>query len=210
MLVSVSFLKNKIGDKETISLIDKSNADYVHVDIMDGIFVPNRNFTYDTIREYFIGIKKDLDIHLMVKDNLKYVKDFVKLNPKYISFHIESCDNVDELIDYIKSKNIKVGIALKPETRVYDIIPYLSKIDMVLVMSVNPGAGGQSFINDVLPKIRELNALKAKYKYIISIDGGVNFDTVKLFKSDMIVCGSYVTLSDDYNKSINRIKSFKG
>lgn len=206
MLVSVSFLKNKLGEKQTIINIDKSNADFIHVDIMDGKFVENKNFTYDEIKDFFIDINKPLDIHLMVEDNLSYIKEFVKLKPAYISFHVESCENIEECIKYLHDNNIKAGIALNPETRIYNILPYLNDLDLVLVLSVHPGYGGQEFIKDTLKKINELKALQPKYNYIINVDGGINSDTIKEVNSDMVVSGFYVVSQDDYNERINILK----
>ena len=206
MLVSVSFLKNKLGEQQTIKNIDKSNADYIHIDIMDGKFVENKNFSYDEIKDYFNGINKPLDVHLMVNDTLSYIKDFVKLKPEYITFHIESTDNIDECIKYLHEHNIKAGIALNPETRIFNVLPYLKNIDLILIMSVHPGYGGQEFIKDVLKKINELKALQTKYKYIINVDGGINGNTIKEVNSDMVVSGFYVVSQDDYNERINELK----
>ncbi len=206
MLVSVSFLKNTLGEEETIRRINNSNADLIHIDVMDGYFVQNKSTKYEELKHCFEGLDKPLDIHLMVKDTLKYVKEYISLKPKYLTFHIESTENVDEVIDYIKNNNVKVGIALRPETRIYDLIPYLDKIDMVLILGVTPGFGGQKFIKDVTSKIRELNALKTKYNYIISVDGGINDEVIKSFDTDIAVVGSFVTLSNNYNEAINKLK----
>ena len=208
MLVSVSFLKNINGERQTILDIDRSNADYIHVDIMDGKFVDNKNFTYDEIKDYFEGVNKPLDIHIMAEDNLSYIKDFAKLNPEFITFHIESCTNVDECINYLHEHNIKVGIALKPETRIYNILPYLGKIDLVLLLSVHPGYGGQEFIKDIIKKINELKAIQPKYNFIINVDGGINEETIKDVKSDMVVSGFYVVSQDNYNERINNLKKY--
>ena len=208
MLVSVSFLKNINGERQTILDIDRSNADYIHVDIMDGKFVDNKNFTYEEIKDYFEGVNKPLDIHIMAEDNLSYIKDFAKLNPEFITFHIESCTNVDECINYLHEHNIKVGIALKPETRIYNILPYLSKIDLVLLLSVNPGYGGQKFIKDIIKKINELKAIQPKYNFIINVDGGINDDTIKDVKSDMVVSGFYVVSQNNYNERISNLKKY--
>ena len=208
MLVSVSFLKNKNGERQTIIDINKSNADYIHVDIMDGKFVEKKNFTYEEIKDLFQGINKPLDVHLMVNDSFSYIKEFVKLKPKYITFHIESTNNVEECIRYIHENGIKAGIALNPETRIYNILPYLKDIDLVLAMGVHPGLGGQEFIKDVLKKINELKALKTKYNYIINVDGGINGDTIKEVNSDMVVSGFYVVSQDSYNERINELKSY--
>ena len=208
MLVSVSFLKNINGERQTIIDIDKSNADYIHVDIMDGKFVENKNFTYDEIKDFFVDIKKPLDIHLMVEDNLSYIKEFVKLNPEYITFHVESCNNVKECINYLHEHNVKAGLALNPQTRIFNILPYIDDIDLVLVLSVNPGYGGQEFKKEVLSKINELKALQSKYNYIINVDGGINGDTIKDVNSDMVVSGFYVVSQESYNERINELKSY--
>ena len=209
MLVSVSFLKNIKGIEQTIIDIDKSNADYIHIDVMDGLFAGEKNFTYDNINNYFNNITKPLDVHLMVNDSLTYIKDFAKLNPKYITFHIESKSNINECISYLKERHIKVGLAINPETKIFNLLPYLDKVDLVLVMSVHPGLGGQKFIDNVVKKINELNVLKKKYNFTISVDGGINDETIKLVNSDMVVSGSYVVTSDNYNNQINKLK-FKG
>lgn len=206
MLVSVSFLKNINGNEKTIRDIDSSIADYIHVDIMDGRFVSNKNYTYDDIKNYFIGINKPLDIHLMVDDALEYIKDFVKLKPEYITFHVECKSNINECITYLKERNIKVGLALNPETKIYNIMDYLDKVDLILVMGVHPGLGGQKFIDGMTKKINELKVLKTKHNFITSVDGGVNENTIGKINSDMVVAGSYVVLSDNYNEKIEQLK----
>lgn len=207
MLVSVSFLKNINGERQTILDINKSIANYIHVDVMDGKFVNNKNFSYEEFEKLFEGVNKPLDVHLMVNDTLSYIKDFIKLKPEYISFHIESTDNVKECIKLLKDNNIKVGIAMNPETRVYKILPYLNDIDLVLVLSVHPGFGGQEFIKDTTKKINELKALQKKYNYIINVDGGINDDTIKQVNSDMVVSGFYVVSNEDYDERINILKT---
>ncbi|MBR1417044.1 MAG: ribulose-phosphate 3-epimerase [Bacilli bacterium] len=206
MLVSVSFLKNINGEKQTILDIAKSNADFIHVDIMDGKFVDNKNFTYDEIKDYFVNVDKPLDIHLMVNDVMSYIKDFAKLKPEYITFHIEATDNVLECINYLKDNNIKCGIAINPETSISSILKYLDKIDLVLVMGVHPGYGGQEFIKEVTLKIDELKKLQINYNYIINVDGGVNGDTINIINSDMVVSGFYVVSNDNYNERIDTLR----
>lgn len=208
MLVSVSFLKNKNGERQTIIDIDKSNADYIHVDIMDGKFVDNKNFTYEEIKDYFKDINKPLDIHLMVENAMSYIKEFIKLKPEYLTFHVESNANIKECIDFIHKNNVKAGIAINPNTRVYNILPYINDIDLILVMGVNPGYGGQEFNKEVLKKINELKALQVKYNYIINVDGGINGETIKDINSDMVVSGFYVVSQDDYNERINILKKY--
>ncbi len=206
MLISVSFLKNKDGNIETINKLNNTSCDYIHIDIMDGKFTKNKNFEYSEIEELFKNNKKRLDVHLMVEDAYSYIEDYIKLKPDFITFHIESKSDINKCIKLVKDNNIKVGLAINPETRIYSILPYINDIDLVLVMSVVPGEGGQAFIKDVVKKINELKALQRKYKYVINVDGGINNETIKLVNSDMIVSGSYITMSDNFNENINKLK----
>lgn len=206
MLVSVSFLKNKLGNLKTVQQIDLSLADYIHVDFMDGTLFGEKNLEMDELDDLFQGISKPLDIHLMVKDSMKYINECILLKPEYISIHVES-ENAMEAIDVLKKHNIKVGIAISPETKVYKILPYLNKVDLVLILSVKPGLGGQKIIPSTTNKIMELKALQKKYHYLISVDGGINNETVSLVnKSDIIVSGSYICLSDNFNDKIKELK----
>lgn len=206
MLISVSFLKNKDGNIETINKLNNTSCDYIHIDIMDGKFTKNKNFEYNDIEELFKDNKKRLDVHLMVEDAYSYIEDYIKLKPDFITFHIESKSDINKCIKLVKNNNIKVGLAINPDTRIYNILPYINDIDLVLVMSVVPGEGGQAFIKDVVKKINELKALQRKYKYVINVDGGINNETIKLVNSDMIVSGSYITMSDNFNENINKLK----
>lgn len=206
MLISVSFLKNKDGNYETINKLNNTSCDYIHIDIMDGKFTKNKNFEYKEIEELFKDNKKRLDVHLMVEDAYSYIEDYIKLKPDFITFHIESKSDINKCIKLVKDNNIKVGLAINPDTRIYTILPYINDIDLVLVMSVVPGEGGQAFIKDVVKKINELKALQRKYKYVINVDGGINNETIKLVNSDMIVSGSYITMSDNFNENINKLK----
>ena len=206
MLISVSFLKNKDGNYETIKKLNNTSCDYIHIDIMDGKFTKNKNFEYKEIEELFKDNKKRLDVHLMVEDAYSYIEDYIKLKPDFITFHIESKSDINKCIKLVKDNNIKVGLAINPDTRIYTILPYINDIDLVLVMSVVPGEGGQAFIKDVVKKINELKALQRKYKYVINVDGGINNETIKLVNSDMIVSGSYITMSDNFNENINKLK----
>ena len=206
MLISVSYLKNKDGIKNAVDKINKTNANYIHVDVMDAKFVKEITPSFDEIKDALEDNKKDLDVHLMVEHPMDYIKDYMKLNPKYITIHAEIEDDINSIIKYLKDNNIKVGLALNPETRIYKILPYIKDIDLVLVMSVHPGLGGQSFISDMTLKINELKALQKKYNYIINVDGGINNDTIKKVNSDMVVSGSYVVMSDNYQDKINTLR----
>jgi len=202
MKISASFLK--IQDREDKILELDKYTDYMHYDVMDG------NFT-ECKTPSLIGfnVKKPKDIHLMVIDLKKYIDLYSELNPLFITFHIEATNDVMDYINYIKSKNIKVGIALNPETLISEIIPYLEYIDMVLVMSVKPGKGGQAFI-DITDKIDKLVSYRQSNNldYLIEVDGGVNDKTANLLnKADILVSGSYITDSSNYFDKINKIRS---
>lgn len=204
MKISGSILKIK-NNQEKINELINSGIDYLHLDVMDGIFVENISLPYNECKK--IISKIPLDIHLMVKDPKKYINEFIKLNPKCISFHIET-DNINECINIIKEKNILVGMAINPNTNIEKILPYLELIDLVLIMSVEPGYGGQTFINNTLEKINYLNEYRNKnnLKFEIEIDGGINMDNIKKINSDIVVIGSGITDSENYENQVNRIK----
>lgn len=207
-MISVSILGIKEDIKNNIQLLDKQNIDYMHIDIMDGEFVSNKTWNIDEISDILNNTKVKKDVHLMVNDVKKYVEDFVTLNPEYITFHFEAINNVLDMIKYIKSLNIKVGLSIKPNTKVEEIIPYLSYLDLVLVMSVEPGYGGQKFIENSVDKINELYILRSDYNYhyVIEVDGGINDITAKICNNaDILVVGSFIT-NGNYEEQINKIK----
>jgi len=201
-MISVSFLKSIYSKKETLKKIDESIADAIHVDLMDGIYVDNKNFTIDEVINDLKDVNKPLDIHLMVDNPIKYISDLSLLKPKTITFHLNTTDNIEELINTIKDYNINVGIAINPDEDIQLIDKYLDIIDYVLIMSVYPGKGGQTFIDSVLSKISYLD----NKNILIGIDGGINDKSIKLLKNykiDNIVSGFFVCMSEDFNKQIN-------
>lgn len=211
MKVAVSYLSSKYKEAETIKLIDASNADYIHVDLMDGKFVESKNFTIAGISKLLSNTKKKLDIHLMTLKPEKYFEDLAMFNTEYITFHAESVTKVKDTILKINMLGLKSGISINPETNIENIKDFLSLIDQVLVMSVHPGKGGQEFIEEVIPKIDELIKIRedSGYNYIISVDGGINNETINYLKDkevDMVVSGSYVCHSDNFNKQIDTLK----
>ena len=205
MKIAVSFLKSKFDRVETIKKIDESIADFIHVDLMDGYYVPENNFEVNDITNILKGTTKPLDFHLMVNEPLQYISSFAKLKPETITIHLNTCPNLNEVIDLVKEYNIKVGIALNPNEDVHLLDSYLDKIDYVLLMSVYPGKGGQTFISDVLNKVAYLKSKNV----LIGIDGGVNNETIKEIKNydiDIVISGSYICMSDNYNERINLLK----
>ncbi|MBQ8902604.1 MAG: ribulose-phosphate 3-epimerase [Bacilli bacterium] len=204
-MISVSYLKSIYNKKDTIKKIDESIADMIHVDLMDGSYVENKNFTIDEVIDDLKDTKKPLDIHLMVNNPEIYIDELAKLKPFAITFHLDSTNNKDDVINQIKDYNIKVGIAINPDEDISILDGYLELIDYVLVMSVVPGKGGQTFIKDVLDKIKQLE----NKNILIGIDGGINSESItylKNYKIDNIISGSFVCMSDDYNMKIEELK----
>ncbi|MEG0591958.1 MAG: ribulose-phosphate 3-epimerase [Coprobacillus sp.] len=198
--------------KKDLDSIKEAGADWVHYDVMDGHFVPNISFGYSILKDISKVTDLFLDVHLMISDPRKYVDEFIQAGADMIVFHIEAVDskeNVNELIEYIHSQNVQVGISIKPATSVNDITDYLNRIDLVLVMSVEPGFGGQSFQEGALDKIKELSELQSQYNYLIEVDGGINEVTGKSCKDagvDVLVAGSYVFNQEDRKKAIDSLK----
>lgn len=205
-MISVSYLKSKYERDVTINKINESIADYVHVDLMDGLYVPNKNFTILDLLDTLSKITKPLDIHLMVKNPEDYLDYLIKFDPKIITFHLDATDKPIEVIKKIKENNIQVGIAINPNEDIKILNDYIDLIDYVLIMSVYPGKGGQEFIPSVLEKVRLLN----NKKVLIGIDGGINKETIKYlkdYKIDIVISGSFICMSDNYNESIKLLKN---
>lgn len=205
MKITGSFLKIE-NDKDKILQLAKA-ADQIHFDIMDGIFTENKTLEVDKIKESLININT-IDVHLMVKNIKEYVDKVLMFNPQIITFHIEATKNPSKLINYIKEKNVKVGIAINPKTNLEKVYPYLKNIDLILIMSVQAGKGGQKFI-DISDRINEMYNYREKNKlnYIIEVDGGINNETIKkVKKADLIVVGSYITDSNNYKEKVEELR----
>ena len=202
--VSTSILtcNNRIQATEKLN---KTNTDYIHIDYMDGIFVDNKEFTIEEIKTLSKISTKKLDIHIMAENPEPIIQKLKGLNIEYITIHYEINKPLDKIINLIHNQGYKCGISIKPKTNPKNIIEYLKKIDLVLIMSVEPGKGGQKFIPDVLNKIKELK----QNNLIIEIDGGINDTNIEELKNivDIVVVGSYITNSSDYNKQINNLKN---
>lgn len=192
---------------ESVKKLNNTTADFLHIDAMDGSFVPNKQMPIKEILELEKVSKLPLDIHLMVDEPENYINHLENKNIEYITIHIEIDKDINYLIDKIKSLNYKVGLSIKPNTKVSELIPYLNKIDLVLIMSVEPGFGGQQFMPESLIKAQELR--KVNKDIIIEIDGGIkdtNIDEIKKYV-DIAVVGSYITNSTNYNEAINNLKN---
>lgn len=210
MKLSVSYLSVKKSDvADVISMLDMTNTDFIHVDVMDGKYVPNKANLFNFVGNISKYTRKRLDIHFMVERPLKMIDDYASLNAYCMIFHVDIKDDINEVIKRVRNYGIKVGLALNPNQDIEFIKPYLDKIDLVLIMSVKPGLGGQKFIPDVIPKVKELRKLikEKNKKVLISVDGGVNLDNKKDLKdADILVSGSFITSSKDYIKLIDEMK----
>lgn len=192
---------------ESIKKLNNTNSSYIHIDVMDNKFVPNYQLPIDEVKELSKQSNKLFDIHLMVEDPEKYINSINFKNIYNISIHIEINKDINKLINIIKSKGYSVGLAIKPNTSLELLDKYLDKVDMILIMSVEPGFGGQKFINNSVDRIKYIR--NKKPDILIEVDGGINIDTIDKIKyiSDIAVVGSYITNSDDYQKAINNLKN---
>ena len=212
MLVAPSILSANFGKlDDEIKAICDGGCDLIHVDVMDGHFVPNMTIGPVVVSSVAKIASKGLDIHLMVKDNNFFIDLFAPLNPKYISFHIESENHPHRIIQKLRTLGIKPAIVLNPSTPPSLIEYLIQDLDMVLLMSVNPGFGGQKFISDVLEKTKELKKLinKKNPNCLIQVDGGVNDKNINQLKDagvDVVVAGSYIYGNKDYSKAIKSLK----
>ena len=207
MKTSISFLKNNTTYEDTIAKITKTSCDFLHVDVMDGIFVPDKNFTPQDLLSLLKDNLKTLDVHLMVEDPMPYIAVLKEIKPEYITIHIE----IPTFLECLKEVKTftKVGVSIKPDTSLQELTPYLSMVDLVMVMGVNPGKGGQEMLPNTVDRLNELAKLRKDNHYLISVDGGVNestLDQIKKTHTDIIVSGSFVTMSDNFEDQINKLK----
>ena len=209
MKVAVSYLKSAFSKEETLKKIEKSEADYIHVDLMDGIFVEKNNLDVSETISLLKDCQKPLDIHLMLEHPEKTIEELERLNPKTITVHVE-IGNVEHILENLIKKKILKGLAINPETDWKKLLPYLNKIDQVLVMSVHPGKGGQSFLPESIQKVKEIYKIRQEKKlsFQIAMDGGINEETAFLVKDyvDILISGSYICMSDNFEEKILKLK----
>ena len=205
MEVSVSLLKESNID-EAIEKLNNTNASYFHLDVMDGNFVSNTSYSIPQIKNMIKKCNKKIDAHFMVDNPIYYLEELKEEPIEYFTFHVE-LNNVESIINKIKSYNFKVGLAIKPNTDINILNKYLDIIDLILVMSVEPGYGGQKFLPKTIYRINDIKNLIGNRNIKLAIDGGINSDTIKLVSSniDIAVTGSYITNANNYQQQIDNL-----
>ena len=207
--VSISILDCDFDNiASEVKKINDNNIDLIHIDIMDGKFVKNKTEKLFKLNKISSLTNLKYDIHLMVEEPLDKIDNYIKYKPEIITIHIEKNSNLIDCITKIKNHNINVGVAINPDTDISELYDILELIDLVLIMSVHPGKGGQKFIKETINKVTGINNKKSKNNFIISVDGGVNNTNSKdLIKSgaDILVSGSYLVKSENLNKSIKSL-----
>jgi ribulose-phosphate 3-epimerase len=194
-----------------VEMINQSTADWFHVDVMDGVFVPNISFGFPVVSAIKKHATKPLDVHLMIVNPDQYIEEFKNAGADWLTVHYEACTHLHRTIQVIKSHGMKAGVALNPHTPVAVLEDIIQELDLVLIMSVNPGFGGQKFISHALDKVKKLKELivKSESKALIEVDGGVNLETGKQLLeagADALVAGSFVFNSENPTQTVQALK----
>ena len=212
MIVSPSILAADFNNlDQEMNKINNSICEFVHLDVMDGKFVPNTTFDDKLIQELRSKTNKVFDVHLMIEKPELVLDKYYEAGADYVTFHLEACPKALNVIKEYKQKNKKIGLSIKPNTNVKDLDDYLEYLDLILVMSVEPGFGGQKFMESSLDKIKYLKEQKEQnnYKYIIEVDGGINQSTAALVKKagcEAVVAGTYLFKSDNFTNAVKGLK----
>lgn len=212
MLVSPSLLSADFGNlNHDIEMINGSEADMLHIDVMDGVFVPNISFGFPVLKYVNKVSKKPLDVHLMIVEPQKFIQQVKETGGEIMTVHYEACTHLDRVVNQIREAGLKPGVSLNPATPVMLLEDIIQELDVVLLMSVNPGFGGQKFIHNTLNKVRLLKEMieRKNSKALIEVDGGVNLETGKLLKeagADILVAGNFVFNSCNPQNVIKQLK----